>query len=277
MRSAASPLEYPAERSGADERLPVASPASDPGALTVSPGSSAAFFLPSLRNLTSFSISFMMVRMSLCDSCSSSTISLATLYEESVSVLKGNSTVRVCPVASPIFRRRRRVLSSRMRPLTRKSRLPPLRRSFPSSAADIDARSSLLADREDCPSLLLGRCDSAPIASIASASRFSLDPEGDAIPEPAPSPPPPSLAPPASSIPSACDPGRELPIPAPEVGDVVSEPPLSLPAREPPVGSPFSLAARELRPTAWSSAVAYPSSRPPSLPTPSTLPGAGGA
>ena len=41
-----------------------------------------------------------------------------------------------------------RVLSSRMRPLTRKSSEPPLRRSSLASAAAIDARSSLARRRE---------------------------------------------------------------------------------------------------------------------------------
>ena len=105
-------------------------------------------------------------------------------------MLNGNSTVRVCPDASPIFNLKRKVLSSRMRPLTRKSSEPPLRRgspsfsdvSFVSLCSAIDAKLSLLADRDDNPNLDFGR-GSPPGASLASLESSSRLPEGDGFSE----------------------------------------------------------------------------------------------
>ena len=107
-------------------------------------------------------------------------------------MLNGNSTVRVCPDASPIFSRNRKVLSSKILPLTLKSSDPPLRRggspfSTPEgvSAGSASAgRLSLLASRElDKPrrDLALGKPPRG--ASPASEARSPALPEGDGCSE----------------------------------------------------------------------------------------------
>ena len=227
----------------------------------------------------------MMVRMSLCASCSSSTISLATLYELSVSVLNGNSTVRVCPEASPIFSRRRSVLSSRMRPLTRKSSDPPFRRgsgseggpaavgSAAGGGSTIDARLSLLTEREDRPSRLFGR-GKPPAAFSSPVSRESSSrlPEGDGFSDPRPASlasPPPRVEPSPSPGPDDGLSARRSRSPrsfraaaddAPFVGDVVSDSALE-PASLPPCVDPSCV-----EPGAAANAAAGAEASPLSLP-----------